>query len=76
MSDKHKLPPLLLFKNAIFNEILVILVLWLIYIIKNIICGMDKVWFLDMYLHFLERKHDFINLTTITFIPLNVSLLE
>ena len=54
----------------VLNEILVILLLWLIYIIKNIICGMDKVWFLDMYLHFLERKHDFINLTTITFILL------
>ena len=46
------------------------MLLWLIYIIKNIICGMDKVLFLDMYLHFMERKYDLINFTTVTFIPL------
>ena len=71
MSDKHKWPPLLLFKNASIEWNIGYYVVMVDIYYQHIICGMDKVWILDMYLHFMEKKkHDFINLTTITFIPL------
>ena len=51
-------------------------VMFVIYYQKYDFCGMKKVWFADMYLHFMERNNDLINLTKITFYSIKISLLE